>query len=240
MIILFFTISLSWSQCFQDRHNSNWYNGWISCSSSENPNTTRGNSHWIMYNFGHVYQLGQMDIWNINSPDYLDDGIREMYVDYSVDGETWETLGEFSINQGDGSSFYEGTEGADFDGVEAQYVLITAKSNYGGSCYGFSEIRFWVDGIVAVDDIADEELIEATVSPNPFTSVATLHIRSVRDDPVYYSISDELGNVIVKNQELALFENKIILSGKDFAPGIYFVWIRQGELTKELKFIRIK
>ncbi|MBL0007782.1 MAG: hypothetical protein IPP25_11575 [Saprospiraceae bacterium] len=64
------------SQCFPNRHSTNFYDGWVSCEAAPSPNPARPVSHFIMYDFGKVYKLGQMTIWNSNDPAHLDWGMR--------------------------------------------------------------------------------------------------------------------------------------------------------------------
>lgn len=132
------------AQCYPDRHNTNWFDGWISCETAPNPNDAYGDSHWILYDFKESYELGQVHVWNTNDPSNLDYGMQEVSIDYSVDGMEWIHMGNFFFDIGTGKSIYEGFEGPDFEGAVARYVLLTGLSNYGGACYGLSELRFAV------------------------------------------------------------------------------------------------
>lgn len=129
------------SQCLPDRHSSTWYDGWISCEEKDNPNPIRGISHYIMYELDDIYYLYEMKIWNMNAPDLLDYDIQNVIVDISDDGSNWTEYGQFTFSQATGKNDYEGTEELNFNGTKAKYVLLTPTSNYGGSCYGLSEIK---------------------------------------------------------------------------------------------------
>ena len=129
------------AQCYPDRHNNTWFDGWISCDASENPNTSRGQSHWILYEFSQPYTLYELEVWNLNVPDMLTNGLQNVVIDLSNDGENWTEHGEYSFPQASGESTYEGVQVMSFDSAMARYVLITAIDNYGGDCYGISEIR---------------------------------------------------------------------------------------------------
>lgn len=125
------------------RHSTLTEDAWLSCQTSPNPNSLRGTGHWISYDFGSVNALGNVDIWNYNNPDSLTNGIRTATIDYSIDGVAWTTLNDITFPMADGSSQYAGTKGViPFAGRNARYVLITAKTNYGGTCYGLSELKF--------------------------------------------------------------------------------------------------
>ena len=145
---LIFTISCfiilhsGYSQCYPDRHNTNWFDAWVSCQASQNPNPVRGVGHWIQYDFGQVYLVGESHFWNANVPDFTNRGLNQIVIDYSADGVNWNELGVFNLAESNGSAFYEGISGPDFNGAKARYVLITANSNHGGDCYSLAEIRF--------------------------------------------------------------------------------------------------
>ena len=158
-LILAVSLNNARGQCFPDRHNTNWFDGWISCQPAPNPNEAYGESHWILYDFGESYSLGQMHVWNSNDPAHVDYGLNEVNIDFSTDGMEWVHLGQFEFSIANGKSIYEGFEGPDFYGALARYVLITGLSNYGGACYGLSEIRIPVlESPVATTDEANFEL----------------------------------------------------------------------------------
>ncbi|MBK7094690.1 MAG: T9SS type A sorting domain-containing protein [Saprospiraceae bacterium] len=153
LLIILFTsvITDTNSQCFPDRHNTSWFDAWVSCESSQNPNSIRGKSHWILYDFGHIYKLENLHVWNINDPDKLDDGLKNVVIDYSPDGNTWVESGNAVFPKANGSSTYQGSDILDFNGIKARYMLITAKDNYGGNCFGFSELRIGVSPITGTE-----------------------------------------------------------------------------------------
>ncbi len=142
------------SQCFLDRHSTDWNDGWESCTMAPNPNDARGTTHWIHYDLGYDYILNEMHLWNSNAFGKTDQGVQEFYVDYSLDGITWDELGVYSLSQATGSGFYEGFQGPDFNGAAARYVLITPISNYGGSCYSLGELRIEVESVVVPVELA--------------------------------------------------------------------------------------
>lgn len=151
---LVFVMDQGYTQCYPDRHNTNWYDGWISCETAPNPNSVYGDSHWILYDFNETYELGQLHVWNSNDPAHLDYGMQEVSIDYSLDGQDWIHFGDFDWEMASGKSIYEGFEGPHFDGAVARYVLITGLSNFGGECFGLSELRFAVqESTVQTDEL---------------------------------------------------------------------------------------
>ena len=113
-------------QCYPDRHNTSWFNGWASCETVASPNDARGESHWILYDLKGVYKLGETHIWNTNDPKNLDWGIDEVAVDVSLDGQNWLEVGTYNWSQAKGLPIYEGEAGPDLTGHEGAYVLLTA------------------------------------------------------------------------------------------------------------------
>jgi len=116
-------------------------NNWISCSTDTNPNSLRADSHWIQYDLGKEYELGQTHIWNYNVPGETDKGFQNVAIDYSLDGTNWTALDIYSWPLADGSSDYSGFIGPDFLEVKARYVLITSLDS-GSACRGFGKIVF--------------------------------------------------------------------------------------------------
>ncbi len=151
VILSIFISSYTAAQCYPNRHNTTWFHSWVSCEPSQNPNTTRGKSHWIMYDLGYEYKLKNMHFWNINDPQNLDYGMKTVVMDYSLDGNTWIEYGYIDCSIGTGKSIYSGEDLFNFDGIVARYILITGIENWGGKCWGLSEIKINVDNISATE-----------------------------------------------------------------------------------------
>ncbi len=183
------------AQCFADRHSRVLSDGWQSCEMKENPNAVRGNSHWLMYNFGHDYTFGPVHFWNTNNPDALENGLNEIVIDYSQDGITWTEWGTFEIPKADGSGFYEGTEGPDLTGIHARYLLITGLSNHGGNCFGLGEIRIATQG-VSVSSEDEEYHFALDVFPNPSSDIVTIAASSDLLNEIPFSMFDLSGQLM--------------------------------------------
>ena len=151
ILLLFLGMAFeSYGQC-DTPDPSIWENTWLSCSTSENPNLIRGKSHWILYDLGRPYPVGQSWVWNTNETGLTNQGMKEVIVDYSMDGENWEELGSYAFAQAPGQPQYGGFEGPDFGGKSIQYILITAVSNWGNSnCTGLAEVKFNLDQLPVV------------------------------------------------------------------------------------------
>ena len=247
IITIFFALACATvsAQCFLDRHNTTWYDGWISCTPSMNPNPARGESHWILYDFNYPYGLFQMHIWNTNAPEYLTSGMHEIVIDISNDGVNWTEVGDFEIPMADGTSTYEGLDLYDFGGVNAQYVLITGRTNHGGPCFGLSEIR--ID--VAEDIISSHEelprqpaCLSAVIFPNPIDRTSSALISSTCSNaPIHYSIRDILGKTIA-NGVITPVSNEVELdlNALPIASGSYVLSLRQLDLVRSFKMVKLE
>lgn len=243
IVLLFaFTSANLLAQCFLDRHNTTWYDGWISCTASVNPNPVRGESHWILYNLNYSYELYQMHIWNTNAPDYLADGMQDIVIDISNDGVTWTEVGEFQVPMADGTSTYEGLDLYDFEGTNAQYVLITGLTNHGGSCFGLSEIRIDVadEIIISENEPLVPDCLSARIFPNPINENSKAIISKICSTaPIYYSIQDITGKIL-KSGEITPFSNEVELDISSFSmvAGTYILSLQQLDSVRKIKMIK--
>ena len=102
---------------------------------------------WIKYEFDNIYPLAELRIWNYNTG-ITARGMKDVTIQYSCDGVTWATLGDYTIPLAPGSDDYTGSVVADFGGILARSVVITARPsgpNWGGENVGniaLSEVRF--------------------------------------------------------------------------------------------------
>ncbi len=246
IIALFFAFTYTniSAQCFLDRHNTTWYDGWISCETSMNPNAVRGESHWILYDFNYPYELFQMHIWNTNAPDYLADGMQDIVIDISNDGVNWTEVGEFQIPIADGTSTYEGLDLYDFDGTSAQYVLITGLTNHGGSCFGLSEIRINVadEIIISDNEPVDPACLSARIFPNPVNESSKAIISDICSNaPITYSIQDITGKIL-KSGEITPSANEVELdlNSLSMVAGTYILSLQQQDLVRRFKMMKVE
>lgn len=166
-ILIFFSFNYINAQCYPDRHSTSVYDSWVSDEKKNNPNTIRGISHWIMYDLGSTYYLGQSHFWNLNDPDRLEQGIKNFFVDISSDGVSWKSLGEFSLTQASGESIYEGEIGPNFAGEKANYLLLTVKDSYGdGALAGFGEMKIELESAALAINLI-EFMVECSVDNVP-------------------------------------------------------------------------
>ena len=100
---------------------------------------------WIQYEFDRIYKLHEMLVWNYNVQfeRVLGFGVKDVMVEYSVDGVEWTALGDVELAQGTARADYVANTTIAFDGVAAKYVRLTVNGGWGllGQ-YGLSEVRF--------------------------------------------------------------------------------------------------
>ena len=104
---------------------------------------------WIQYEFDDVKKLDTMTVWNSNSSaeGFIGYGIKGVSIEYSKDGQTWETLEDANeLSQAPGLPTYAQYDEIPFDGLAAKMVRLTIQSNWGGfmQAYSLSEVQFHV------------------------------------------------------------------------------------------------
>ena len=244
VFFIFYGSSLIWGQCFPDRHSTNWFDGWVSCEPFPSPHPDQGLSHWIMYDLNQVYKLTTTHIWNTNDPAHLEWGLRDIQLHHSKDGQAWDDAGVFTLEQGTGSSLYEGFEGPDLQGIQARYVLLTAIDNYGGSCYGLSEVRFSAEDATVTDvsneDIEGESCLQVQLYPNPFDEQSRVLIQTQCHGDITFTVRDVLGRVIKdgrfdNNSAIQSFD----ISGVGLPTGSYVVTVEQGGARSQHHLLKV-
>lgn len=240
ILLLFSCAKELHSQCYPDRHSTNWFDGWVSCETSTNPIPSYGETHWIMYDLGYDYVLRETKLWNANETNHLDYGINEYNIDYSLDGIEWSNLGVFNLERANGSSTYQGMEGPNFNETKARYVLITPTSNFGGECFGLSELKISItDPFIVVEE---EDGYNASVYPNPFVDRISLRIVSLaQNTPVHFSLYDIMGRQIMSNSISISEDNQnyqLPIDGNALSMGIYILTTNQNGKEKSFKIVK--
>ncbi len=226
------------AQCLEGTHTPFDEDSWVSCEETTNPNPERPVSHWIMYDLGFEYVLDSTHFWNLNTWGQEDAGVKEVVIDYSLDGVNWVSLDTFIMDQASASYKYQGVSGPSFDHTAARYVLVTALSNWGDSdCTGLSEIRFGVSETVSTDPTPELTNDFMVISPNPVKDFANVSIKSdmMPERIGLYDLSgrliEERNNVLSKN---------VIFTMKGLPGGIYIVKASVDGLALTGKVVKVK
>jgi Concanavalin A-like lectin/glucanases superfamily len=104
-----------------------------------------GETIQLQYEFDRVYKLHEMQVWNYNVAFelILGFGLKDVTVEYSVDGVEWVLLGEVECAQATACTDYTPNTAIDFMGVAARYVRLTVNGGYGTmGQFGLSEVQF--------------------------------------------------------------------------------------------------
>ena len=133
-----------------DLHSTEPTDMWL--SEAFNPDPT-----WIQFEFGQAHPLVQMQVWNSNQliESVIGVGIKDVTIEYSEDGDTWTTLGDVEFAQAPGLAAYAADTVVNMGGALAQYVRLTAISNWSWEGwlkqFGLSEVRFFFIPVQASD-----------------------------------------------------------------------------------------
>lgn len=230
------------AQCYPDRHNTSWNEGWVSCEMRESPNPERGTGHWIMYDLGYTYALGEMHAWNYNEPDWLDLGAREIKIDISKDGKAWKPHGTHILGRADGKSIYEGESLADFKGDTAKYVLLTVANTYGGSCAALGEIK-----INVLEDVTElfaqgaNDCFKVAVYPNPHAGQFAFDLSTKCPGEAHYTLFDAMGRQVLSGRTgTDAAQVRKVISTEGLAGGLYHFVVHQGDQSERYAVMKMK
>jgi hypothetical protein len=207
------------AQCGDSTHSATASDAWVSCQPAPSPNDDRGSSHWIQYDFGYIYTLTTSHVWNANLSSDTDRGLREVVIDYSLDGQNWTELGTFEFGKASGYQSYRGESGPDFGEVAARYVLITALSNHGDpGCYGLSEMRFDLNAVTSAKMVTENGPLG--LYPNP--TAGPLRVELSQWHPTHLRVIDLQGRIVQQ------FTGRIPeqLDVSELPAGLYFVSVQ--------------
>lgn len=152
-IMSFLIIEIAYSQCIIDS-SPVWEKYWESCIPSANPNSARGQSIWIMYDFTTPHAIKSSHIWNSNQFGQSSKGVKEIVIDISKNGESWQSIGTFTIPKATEQNNYIGAPGPDFGGIFIKKILVTVLSTYDNSgCAVIGEFRFDIDKNACHDEL---------------------------------------------------------------------------------------
>jgi hypothetical protein len=90
-------------------------------------------------------------------------------------------------------------------------------------------------GVIAVQQTADN-FLTASLFPNPSKDFTNVLIQSAAEGAIKLSVYNVYGQMVSqRNVEVGLGENNLRLETSNFSPGVYMVFIEQGQHTRILK-----
>ncbi|MEM9887651.1 MAG: T9SS type A sorting domain-containing protein [Bacteroidota bacterium] len=219
IFILCCTVTVHFGQCIEDGHSPFQHQGWESCQTSISPVGNYGDVHWLQYDLGQIYALNQIHLWNHNVWGEIGKGVKEIYIDYSANGQNWVSTGLIEVPQAPGSWKYQGAALIDLQNITARYVHFAVASTWGGGeCAGIGEIRFGLGSSVSTGDITPQDP-SLTISPNPASE--TIFIRFSHPDNIQQlNILDINGRSVFYT---AAYSQNMEIDIRLLPPGMYFV-----------------
>ena len=178
-------------------------------------------------------------VWQMEAP------YDSAYVEFSADGEVWETVRAFTGQQGLKIRPYSIPVPAEYYGG-ALYFAFRVKTDENEQDAGFhvKDIRFsWNSSAVDVAaPVTQPERIELLAVPNPFNPGTSLRYTLPSSQHVRLSVHDLLGREVAQlvNIELPAGEHEAWLDGQRFSSGLYIVRLHAGEQLTQTKVLLLK
>ena len=179
---------------------------------------------WIQYEFDEVKKLDTMKVWNSNGAAELAIGwgVKDVQIEYSVDGENWEVLADASqFSRAPGLPTYNQYDDIAFNGAAAKMVRLNIQSNWGGilMSYSLSEVQFFTIPTQA----RTPEPASGTVNVSPDTVVTWRAGRDADQHTVYVSTEE---NAVIDGSAPSVTSgtNSIDLSSLDAELGQTYYW----------------
>lgn len=122
-----------------DQHSTAMDDMWLGAYGSDE-------SMWLKFEFEQAYQLHEMWIWNFNASleQTLGIGAKDIVLEASLDGITWDHVQDLQLSQATSTSDYQANNIVDFNNLVAQYIRMTIASSWSSTQYcGLSEVRFY-------------------------------------------------------------------------------------------------
>ena len=179
---------------------------------------------WIQYEFEGIIKLDTMKVWNSNSAAEMGVGwgIKDVEIQYSTDGQTWEVLADANqFSQAPGSVLYDQFDEIDFGGAAAKYVRLDIGSNWGGilMSYSLSEVQFSMIPAAARTPEPDA----GTLDVLPDAVIAWRAGREAAEHVVYMSTDpDEVANGSAPS--VTSNTNSLALDTLDLQMGQTYYW----------------
>ncbi|MEL6122883.1 MAG: T9SS type A sorting domain-containing protein [Bacteroidota bacterium] len=221
------------AQCLPlDAHNTSLTGLWVSCETSTNQ-LTGEQGHWIRYQFNQVEAIDEIQMWNINHPEYLDYGAREIEIHISEDGVVWTSLGVYELERAPAADDYVGEVISGLEPFEAEYIHLSMLSNHGANCVGLAEVKFTL-GQKTTSTIEESLAEEYLIAPNPANDEVTLYMANATAQVNQIRVIDMLGRTAL--QRPVRSEDRVRIETASLTDGHYVMEITtdQGLVAKPL------
>ncbi len=233
-LLLCFALNAN-AQCSTDFHSNHVNDSWQSCTASELPDGSGDSGHWIMYDLGADYYVSDLHYWNYNVFGATENGFQNVEIRVSEDLSTWTNTGSYVLEQSDGNNLYPGAA-LEINAFAARYVLVLAQSNFGGECFGLSEMRFNLGTepeATGIEDELESSSLGLSLYPNPSNGNFRVDLRESNATEI--TVVDVLGRVVFhKELDGANWIN--VKLGKQ-PQGTYFVRLIDGDTVRAEKLL---
>jgi len=171
---------------------------------------------WIQFEFDKVYKLHELLVWNYNVmfEPVLGFGLKDVTIEYSLDGVEWMVLGDAQFARATAKAGYAYNTTIDLGGAIAKYVRLNVNSGWGVmGQYGLSEVRFTYIPVQAREPLPADGATEV----NPDTALSWRAGREAVSHDVYFGAgSDELS--------LAASADQVTFTPDALAFGSTYYW----------------
>lgn len=107
------------------------------------------------FTFNGQYPLGKIVLYNYNDEKNLNRGVKDFELYTSLDGSKFTKINAYTLSKGSGLDKSSPSLIITLDNIQAQYVRLVYKSNYGDSEYGLAALNFFSGvGLCSEIDIA--------------------------------------------------------------------------------------
>ena len=166
-----------------DQHSTNAPDMWLGLSNGVDP-------AWIQYEFDRAYKLHEMWVWNYNVmfEPVLGFGLKDVTIEYSVDGVEWMVLADVEFAQATAVAGYAANTTVDLAGVMAKYVRLSVPDNWGTlPQYGLSEVRF----LYVPTSARQPQPADGQADVNPNVDLSWRAGRDAASHEVYFSTDEQ-------------------------------------------------
>jgi len=187
---------------------------------------------WIKFDFNDVCRLHELWVWNYN--EWTVRGLKNVVIEYTRDGTTWKKLGDYQFARapfdanGHGYDNYAHNTTIDFNGVEANSVIITTQKNAGSNwgnwgdptLFGLSEVRFYCFGPIPATSPSPASGAEGVTVDTVLSWRAGAYAANVNGHDVY--LGTDYNSVADANHSSSKFMGRQTAASYDPCSGLEF------------------